>query len=48
MFLNLLGASYSMTLNVNTGKYTLTGSYTILATTTCYKILGLEKGKSYV
>ena len=48
MFLNLLGESYSMTLDTSTGKYTLIGSYTILSTTTCYKILGLEKGKSYV
>ena len=46
--LNLLGSSFSMTLDTSTGKYTLIGSYTILSTTTCYKILGLEKGKSYV
>ena len=50
MFLDLLGSSYSMSLNVNTGKYTLscTSSFTILSSTTCYKILGLEKEKSYV
>ena len=50
MFLNLLGSSFSMSLDVSTGKYTLscTSSYTILSTTTCYKILGLEKNKSYV
>ena len=45
MFLNLLGLSFSMSLDVSTGKYTLsrTSAYTILSTTTCYKILGLEK-----
>ena len=50
MFLDLLGSSYSMSLNVNTGKYTLscTSSFTILSSTTCYKILGLEKNKSYI
>jgi len=50
MFLNLLGSSFSMSLDVSTGKYTLscTSSYTILSTTTCYKILGLEKNKLYV
>ena len=49
MFLNLLGSSFSMTLDISTGKYTLscTSSFTILSTTTCYKILGLEKNKSY-
>ena len=50
MFLNLLGSSFSMSLDVSTGKYTLscTSAYTILSTTTCYKILGLEKNKSYI
>ena len=50
MFLNLLGASFSMSLDSSTGKYTLTCSsgYTILSTTTCYKILGLVKNTSYV
>ena len=50
MFLNLLGSSFSMSLNASTGKYTLssTSTYTILPTTTCYKILGLEKKKTYV
>ena len=45
MFLNLLGSSFSMTLDISTGKYTLscTSSFTILSTTTCYKILGIEK-----
>ena len=49
MFLNLLGSTFSMTLDVSTGKYTLscTSSFTILSSTTCYKILGLEKSKSY-
>ena len=49
MFLNLLGSSFSMSLDISTGKYTLscTSSFTILSTTTCYKILGLEKNKSY-
>ena len=44
MFLNLLGSSFSMSLDVSTGKYTLscTSSYTILSST-FYKILGLEK-----
>ena len=48
MFLNLLGSSFSMTLYVNTGKYTLskTGGFTILSSS-CYKILGLEKDKTY-
>ena len=48
MFLNLLGSSFSMTLDVNTGKYTLskTGGFTILSSS-CYKILGLEKDKTY-
>lgn len=50
MLLALLGATFSLTLNNSTGKYTLskTGGFTILPTTTCYKILGLEKNKSYV
>ena len=35
MFLNLLGSSFSMSLDVSTGKYTLscTSSYTILSST---------------
>ena len=49
MFLNLLGSSFSLFLDSSTGKYTLscTSSFIILSTTTCYKILGLEKNKSY-
>ena len=49
MFLNLLGSSFSMSLNASTGKYTLsrTSFFTILSSTTCYKILGLEKNKTY-
>ena len=50
MFLNLIGSSFSMTLDVSTGKYTLikTGGYSILGTTTCYKILGLQKNITYI
>ena len=50
MFLNLLGSSFSMTLDVSTGKYTLikTGGYSILGTTTCSKIQGLQKIISYI
>jgi hypothetical protein len=49
MFLNLLGSSFSMTLDNATGKYTLTksGGFTILSSS-CYKILGLEKNKTYI
>jgi hypothetical protein len=49
MFLNLLGSSFTMSLDVSTGKYTLfkTGGFTILPST-CYKILGLEKNKTYI
>jgi hypothetical protein len=49
MFLNLLGSSFSMTLDNATGKYTLTksGGFTILPSS-CYKILGLEKNKTYI
>ena len=49
MLLNLLGSSWSMTIDRSTGKFTLTktGGYTILASTTCYKILGLAKNTSY-
>ena len=45
MLLALLGATFSLTLDNSTGKYTLskTGGFTILSTKTCYKILGLEK-----
>ena len=48
--LNLLGSTFSLVLDSSTGKYTLscTSSFTILSTTTCYKILGLEKNKSYI
>jgi len=42
MFLNLLGSSFSMSLDNATGKYTLS------CTSSCYKILGLEKNKSYI
>ena len=47
MFLNLLGSSFSMSLNNATGIYTLTksGEFTILPSS-CYKILGLEKNKT--
>jgi hypothetical protein len=50
MFLNLLGSSFSMSLDVSTGKYTLTkqGGFTILPSTTCYKILGLQKSTTYI
>jgi len=49
MFLNLLGSSFLLTLDSSTGKYTLSNSsgFTILPSS-CYKILGLEKDKSYV
>jgi hypothetical protein len=49
MFSNLLGLSFSMNLNNETGKYTLscTSSFTILPSS-CYKILGLEKNKTYI
>lgn len=49
MFLSLLGTGWTMTLDTATGKFTLTktGGYTILASTTCYKILGLAKNTSY-
>jgi len=49
MFINLLGSSFfSMSLDNATGKYTLskTGVFTILPSS-CYKILGLEKNKTY-
>ena len=50
MFLNLIGSSFSMSLDVSTGKYTLTkiGGFTILPSTTCYKILGLQKSTTYI
>jgi len=50
MLLTLLGVSFSMTLDNSTGKYTLTkiGGFTIMPTTTCYKILGIEKNVTYV
>ena len=50
MLLVLLGVSYTMSLDNSTGKYTLskTGGFTIMPTTTCYKILGIEKNKTYV
>ena len=50
MFLNLIGSSFSMSLDVSTGKYTLTkiGGFTILPSTTCYKILGLQKSITYI
>jgi hypothetical protein len=49
MFLNLLGSSFLMTLDNATGKYTLSCTYgfTILQSS-CYKILGLEKNKTYI
>lgn len=49
MLLNLLGSTFSMSIDANTGKYTLscTSSFTILGTTTCYYILGLAKGINY-
>ena len=49
MFLNLLGDSFSLILDSSTGKYTLSNSngFTILPSSS-YKILGLEKNKSYV
>ena len=49
MFLALLGSSFTMSLDVSTGKYTLsnTSTFTILSSTTCYKILGLVKNTSY-
>jgi len=49
MFLNLIGSSFSMTLYNATGKYTLscTSSFTILPSS-CYKLLGLEKTKTYI
>jgi len=39
-----------MSLDVSTGKYTLTksGGFTILSSTTCYKILGLQKDITYI
>ena len=50
MLLALLGVSYTMSLDNSTGKYTLskTGGFTIMPTTTCYKILGIEKNTTYV
>ena len=44
MFLTLLPSSWSMTLDISTGKFTLAKNnetFTIMATTTCYKLLGL-------
>jgi hypothetical protein len=50
MLLTLLGVSYTMSLDNSTGKYTLSkiGGFTIMPTTTCYKILGIEKNVTYV
>lgn len=50
MLLGLLGSAFTMSFSTSTGKYTLTktGGYTILPTTTCYKILGLAKNVTYV
>lgn len=47
--LTVLPVSYSMTFNTLTGKYTLSrlNSFTILSTTTCWKLLGIAKNTSY-
>ena len=50
MLLALLGAGYAMTLDNSNGKFTLskTGGYTIMPTTTCWKILGIQRNTTYV
>ena len=50
MFLGLLGVSFTMSLDNSTGKFTLskTGGFTIMPTTTCYKLLGIQKNITYV
>ena len=50
MVLGLIGSSYTMTFTISTGKYSLTksGGFTILPTTTCYKLLGIAKNITYI
>ena len=49
MFLTLLGANWTLTLNSITGVYTLayTSNFTINATSTCYKLLGMKYNTAY-
>ena len=50
MIKTVLGSQYTLTLNNSTGKFTFhyTSAFTINATTTCWKILGLAKNTEYV
>ena len=50
MITTVLGSQYTLTLDNSTGKFTFhyNSAYTINATTTCWKILGLAKNTAYV
>jgi len=49
MVSSLIGASFTMSFSTSTGKYTLskTGGFSILESTTCYKLLGIAKSTTY-